>query len=145
MDLPILDISYTWTYRICVSLGLSFTLHAFGVHPWCSLRHNFLPFRGGIRPHCTNRPHLKKKKTIHQLLNICVVSTLGYNKLCRYKPTCACVRVDVGFPFLGLFLRVELLGAMVGNAISPFEGNAKVFPKQTAPFHLPTQQQPLAV
>ena len=79
MDLPILDISFKWTFL--VSCPASFIYHnIFHIHLQCSTYQYFLPFYCQIRFHCMDTPRF-----VHPFISW-VVSTLGLFLLVLWAP-----------------------------------------------------------
>ena len=120
MDLPILDISYTWNQAVYDLLCLaSFTYHILKVHPHGSTYQHFIPFYEWIIFYYIYYICIKICLCVHLLMDflkktwidIWAISTFW---LLWVVLLWICVHMYCLFSvLLGMYLRVELLGHMV--------------------------------
>lgn len=82
---------------------------------------------------------------VHQLMGIWVVSTLGASEYCWYEHSCATFCADMCFHFfLNIHLGVELLGHILTLCLIIWR-TARLFPKMSAPFYIPTNNKYMMV
>ena len=88
----------------------------------------------------TNIPlyrYIKFHLSVHQLMGIWVVCTLGYYEWCCCEHLSRSLSVNTFSFFLGISLGVELLGYMVILCLT-FWGTTRIFSAADAPFHIPS-------
>jgi len=75
---------------------------------------------------------------IHQLMNICFVSTFYYLEWCWCKCLCTCFCVNTVLVILVIYWRVQFLGHMVTSTLRFWE-TLKLFSKMSMPCYISTK------